>query len=668
MAWIFTVALLTMANIAAEAQVKVIFGDDGKESYYGTGGKITYSQTDPDNGKVIVTITASPNEGFTINKEDIHVYEVISPNMTRAGEPPVLGKRLDLDGPKGSRSEKTDYSVTIDAKFGLWVKKAEFQVDKRDGAKATANLPNGYYYLGNEANSNSVPKYDSNNFEANYYMCPAYSTTVNGNNYLGGDDGTKNLITTFKSFSDNNKNQGKTYSWAVWYIEAATGDNAGYFYIRHRDTRQYLVANDNTSPGPTRRRVNLGPTTKPDGSDALFRIQSDDNGKTYYIYPKEKHFEDSSGDNKYLSPSNGNKDFLTAQSQNQTTGGILGLYFENTKNSAWHFVPVPYEAPVITKKFDGNFTITAGAGSTIYYTTDGTPPTTDSYTGTGTTPVNVSQTEDMTVIKAIASSDGYAPSVVTTYELPKCDMPVISISSGTVTISTTTEGASIRYTVDNTAPTSSSTLYNSPFSLGSIVVIRAIAVKKGYAKSEEASYMDFKTVSSSSEMNNMSGLYRLANGFTSSAAIGTESEPFKGTIDGQMNTISGLDHPLVAYANGATIKNVMLKGVQISGSGNVGAIVGEASGYTRIYNCGILPSDNKYENESSYVSSSDGNCGGLVGWLKDDSRVINCFSYANITGGTTVAGIVGYNDFASTAEETVQVVQHDIQSMAAIRF
>lgn len=109
---------------------------------------------------------------------------------------------------------------------------------------------------------------------------------------------------------------------------------------------------------------------------------------------------------------------------------------------------------------------------------------------------------------------------------------------------------------------------------------------------------------------------------------------------------------MVAYANGATIKNVMLKGVQISGSGSVGAIAGEASGYTRIYNCGILPSSNKYENETSYVSSSNGYCGGLVGLLNDDSRVINCFSYANITGGTTVAGIVGYNNFASTTKVT----------------
>ncbi len=161
-----------------------------------------------------------------------------------------------------------------------------------------------------------------------------------------------------------------------------------------------------------------------------------------------------------------------------------------------------------------------------------------------------------------------------------------------------------------------------------------------------------KEVSSSSEITDMNGYYLLAEGFTSSGSIGTSDNPFRGTIDGQMNTISGLSSPLVAYADGATIKNVMLKNVQISGSGSVGAIAGEASGYTRIYNCGILPSDNKYENESSYVSSSNGYCGGLVGLLNDDSRVINCFSYANITDGTTVAGIVGYNNVASTAKVT----------------
>lgn len=75
-------------------------------------------------------------------------------------------------------------------------------------------------------------------------------------------------------------------------------------------------------------------------------------------------------------------------------------------------------------------------------------------------------------------------------------------------------------------------------------------------------------------MTDMSGNYILASNFSSNASIGTSSNPFSGTIDGNMVTLSGLNHPLVAYANGATIKNVMLKNVQISGSGNVGAIAG----------------------------------------------------------------------------------------------
>ena len=265
----------------------------------------------------------------------------------------------------------------------------------------------------------------------------------------------------------------------------------------------------------------------------------------------------------------------------------------------------------------------------------------------------ITLTDDITVIKAIAKAESDPfPTLVTTYNLPVCEKPVITQSGNIITITCTTEGVAIHYTTNGDPATSSSATYTGPFDKGSASAIRAIATKAGYVNSSEAAILPPTEVSSSAEMTDMSGNYVLASNFSSNASIGTSSNPFSGTIDGNMVTLSGLNHPLVAYANGATIKNVMLKNVQISGSGNVGAIVGEASGYTRIYNCGILPSSNKYENESSYVSSSDGYCGGLVGWLKDDSRVINCFSYANITGGSTVAGIVGYNDFASTAEES----------------
>ena len=129
---------------------------------------------------------------------------------------------------------------------------------------------------------------------------------------------------------------------------------------------------------------------------------------------------------------------------------------------------------------------------------------------------------------------------------------------------------------------------------------------------------------------------------------------FKGTLDGKGFTIYHLSKPLFSSTDGAIIRNLNFKDVSISETGPVGAIVGTAAGYTRIYNCGILPTDNKNDSHNqSRLSSTGGTnsyCGGLVGWLKDDSRVINCFSYANIEGGTYAAGIVGYNNFASTAE------------------
>ena len=613
------------------------------------------------------------------------------------------------------------------------------------GATIDFNQP-GYYYLGNDAGDNGVPTYDGSDFNANFYMCPAYSTTKNERNYLGGDS-EKPLITTYKRFSNNTK----TYSWAVWYIEAATGSNAGLFYIKHRDSGKYLVANDNSSPAATRRRVNLGPTTKPDGNDGLFYIQSDDNGTTYYIYPKEK----KNGDNKYLTPSNGNKDDLSATSANSWTGGIIGFYTAKVKNSAWHFVLVPTEKPTITYDNTTNEVtmVSATTGATIYYTTDGSEPDKDHVGGSNPTkqydPDSKPIISTPTTIKAIAVADNYDVSEVRSLSIQKVETPIKSISAtGMIELSSATPSSVIYYTIGDTEPedpTASSTLYTGPLdnaigkyikaigvkegwinsdilSTGQIqlqcatpvitrvgmtftiscvmpadaaiyysinggsetlysgpvafandqlpITVTAVAKHSGYMDSEEASitlrngsgtpddpYLisgdsDFSTFIT--DVNNGTAAdkcFKLISDISASG-VAEITTNFTGSFDGGGYTISGLSHPLFNIIVGGVVKNVMLKNVQISGSGNVGAIAGEASGYTRIYNCGILPSDNKYENESSYVSSSDGNCGGLVGLLNDDSRVINCFSYANITGGTTVAGIVGYNGFASTTKVT----------------
>ena len=143
---------------------------------------------------------------------------------------------------------------------------------------------------------------------------------------------------------------------------------------------------------------------------------------------------------------------------------------------------------------------------------------------------------------------------------------------------------------------------------------------------------------------NLAGKYKLVADIDATGFTGIAN--FTGSLDGNYHIISNLEKPIFTTLDGGVVKNINLQYVKISQAGPVGAIAGTASGYSRIYNCGILPSDNKYDasTETSYVKSTDGYCGGLVGWLKDDSRVINCFSYANITGGTDVAGIVGHNE------------------------
>lgn len=121
---------------------------------------------------------------------------------------------------------------------------------------------------------------------------------------------------------------------------------------------------------------------------------------------------------------------------------------------------------------------------------------------------------------------------------------------------------------------------------------------------------------------------------------------FNGTLEAGIDPgthmpyrISGLTAPLFSTLTG-TVRNLVLEGVAISGhSGNTGAVACTANGSARIYNVGILSGS---VGGTAYT-------GGLVGLLDGSARVVNCYSYADITGGTNVGGIVGNNNGTTTA-------------------
>ena len=141
----------------------------------------------------------------------------------------------------------------------------------------------------------------------------------------------------------------------------------------------------------------------------------------------------------------------------------------------------------------------ATSGATIRYTTNGTDPTATSTAYSSPVAITVS-----TTLKARAFKSGLADSTVAAglYTL-KVVTPAVSPAAGTyttpqtVTISTTTSGATIRYTTDGTDPTAGSTAYGGPLAVGTTTTLKAAGFKAGWTTSDvrTATYtMNFGTL------------------------------------------------------------------------------------------------------------------------------------------------------------------------------
>lgn len=210
-------------------------------------------------------------------------------------------------------------------------------------------------------------------------------------------------------------------------------------------------------------------------------------------------------------------------------------------------------------------------GATIYYTTDGSNPTTASQKYTG----EIEVTHNC-VVKAIAVFDGLISSDIAESFVDwfYAETPQMSFSYPVLTMSSSTPGVKIYYTLGGDSPTAQSAEYTGPMTLTDNKVVKAIAVAENFNDSEIAEYQptEFTCAKPTIEYDGRSiQLASATDGATiyytidGSEPIVAESTEAVGEIllDGlctvkavavkaDMNNSEGLVFELPAYYNGAT--------------------------------------------------------------------------------------------------------------------
>ncbi len=192
--------------------------------------------------------------------------------------------------------------------------------------------------------------------------------------------------------------------------------------------------------------------------------------------------------------------------------------------------------------------ITSGSSSAYYGTWTSTPSVTPS-SSSGVTTFDGLNANSVTVTTSTAFRCTSGSNIKIYYAAagtPTCVAPTFLpvagtyISAQTVTISTTTEGATIHYTTDGSEPTATSTTYdsNNKPSISTTTTIKAIAVKNGY---------DNSTVASATYT------------FVSVEHAGTQTDPY--TVADARKAIDAID---------GTKENVYVKGIVCTEGSGIG--------------------------------------------------------------------------------------------------
>jgi len=302
------------------------------------------------------------------------------------------------------------------------------------------------------------------------------------------------------------------------------------------------------------------------------------------------------------------------------------------------------------------------SGATIYYTTNGTTPTTSSTRYTD--PITVSSTE---ALKAIAVTTADAKSAVasagyTISSLPSVATPEFSPAAGTyssaqsVTISDGTSDAAIYYTTNGTAPTTSSTRYTGALTVRSTETLKAIGVAPGHTNSAVASAA--YTITGVPSVAEEAYVY-------DTVAAGTYA--YDASSSGKLTMIEGSPFPTSGSLVGANGKFFLTQGsghvfaYKVESNGGIGKLISKID--TQLYSgseCGS-PQDAELDRTGAYVYAL---LGGKYSSDKSACSAIQTFEIGS-TGeltfkGSTNAGdentvlpsVTGNNKFAYSLSST----------------
>ncbi|RLM53518.1 PGF-pre-PGF domain-containing protein [Halobellus sp. Atlit-31R] len=233
----------------------------------------------------------------------------------------------------------------------------------------------------------------------------------------------------------------------------------------------------------------------------------------------------------------------------------------------------------------------------------------------------------------------------------------------------------------DTAPTCSNISYSTNSSgwyevtnVSQLQCIESNGLDKNYVLTSDENPPDFLPQINASGTSKWNDDGSGAKGFD---PIGDGGTPFTGSFDGRGHTISDLyinragtsSVGLFAYVDGGYIKNISVENADITGSNEVGGLVGKNTGGTvaESYAAGTVSGSNKVgglagqnnnkaaittSHAAGTVSGSD-RVGGLVGFNAfNRASVTKSYATSDVTGSTHVGGLVGDTQLSSSTKIT----------------